>query len=51
VNVAINPDTTVGALLDADPELDAVLIEAAPAFAKLRNPVIRRTVAKVISVF
>jgi hypothetical protein len=37
----------VGALLEAYPELENVLIELAPAFAKLRNPVLRRTVAKV----
>ena len=43
----IGPETTVGALLEAYPELEGVLIEMAPAFAKLRNPVVRRTVAKV----
>jgi hypothetical protein len=43
----IGPETTVGALLEAYPKLESVLIEMAPAFAKLRNPVVRRTVAKV----
>jgi hypothetical protein len=43
----IGPETTVGALLEAYPELERVLMEMAPAFAKLRNPVVRRTVAKV----
>ena len=43
----ITPDTKVGALLDAYPELEDKLIELAPAFAKLRNPVLRKTVAKV----
>jgi hypothetical protein len=43
----ITPDTTIGALLDAYPDLESVLIDVAPAFAKLRNPVVRRTVAKV----
>jgi hypothetical protein len=43
----IGPETTVGALLEAYPELESVLVEMAPAFAKLRNPVVRRTVAKV----
>ena len=43
----IGPETTVGALLEAYPELEGLLIEMAPAFAKLRNPVVRRTVAKV----
>lgn len=43
----ICPDTKVAALLDAYPELEAVLVELAPAFKNLRNPVLRRTVAKV----
>jgi len=43
----IEPGTTVGALLDAFPEAERVLIELAPAFGRLRNPVVRRTVAKV----
>ena len=45
--IPITPDTKVAALLDAYPELEPVLIEAAPAFRKLRNPVLRKTVAKV----
>ena len=47
MSLAINPDTTVGALLEAYPEIEGVLLEMAPVFAKLRNPVVRRTVAKV----
>ena len=47
MSLAIGPETTVGALLEAYPELESVLVEMAPAFAKLRNPVVRRTVAKV----
>src|SRR5690349_24242332 len=43
----IGPETTVGALLEAYPELESVLVGMAPAFAKLRNPVVRRSVAKV----
>jgi len=43
----IGPSLTVGALLEAYPEAEKVLIELAPAFASLRNPVLRRTVAKV----
>jgi hypothetical protein len=46
----IGPEMTVGALLEAYPELESVLVEMAPAFAKLRNPVVRRTVAKVAGV-
>jgi uncharacterized protein (DUF1800 family) len=43
----INPETKVGALLDAYPGIEDVLIAWAPAFAKLKNPILRRTVAKV----
>lgn len=43
----ITPDTKVGALLDAYPSLEETLIEQAPAFGKLRNPILRKTVAKV----
>lgn len=47
MTLPINPDTKVGALLDAYPGIDEVLISWVPAFAKLRNPVLRKTVAKV----
>jgi len=43
----ITPHTKVGALLDAHPELEDLLIQAVPAFVKLRNPILRATVAKV----
>jgi hypothetical protein len=43
----INPGMKVSALLDAWPELEEVLIAQAPEFRKLRNPILRRTVAKV----
>lgn len=45
----ITPATRVGELLDAYPELEEVLIAAAPPFAKLANPVLRRTIARVTS--
>ena len=44
---AITPEMKVGALLDAYPDLEVLLYEIAPAFAKLRNPLLRKTVAKV----
>ena len=47
MSLPIGPETTVGAMIEAYPELESVLVEMAPAFAKLRNPVVRRTVAKV----
>jgi len=45
----ITPQTRVADLLKAYPQLEEVLVEIAPAFNKLRNPVLRRTVAKVTS--
>ena len=37
----------VAELLDAWPELEDVLVAQAPEFQKLRNPILRRTVARV----
>lgn len=47
MSLPINPETKVGALLETYPELEATLIACAPAFAKLKNPVLRRTVARL----
>ncbi|RLE19314.1 MAG: hypothetical protein DRJ14_01085 [Acidobacteria bacterium] len=44
---AITPDTKVGSLLDNFPELEPVLMALSPKFEKLKNPVLRKTVAKV----
>ncbi len=43
----ITPKTKVYELLQAYPELEDVLIEMAPVFKKLKNPVLRRTIARV----
>jgi len=43
----ITPRTKVYDLLQAYPELEDVLIEIAPVFKKLKNPVLRRTIARV----
>lgn len=43
----VNGDTKVGALLDAHPELEDVLVGLSPEFKRLQNPILRRTVAKV----
>ena len=43
----ITPETKVAKLLEAYPDLEEVLIGLAPAFGKLRNPVLRKSVAKV----
>jgi len=45
----ITPETKVAAQPEAYPELEPVLIAAAPAFNKLSNPVLRRTIARVTS--
>jgi hypothetical protein len=46
-NTDIIPETKISRMLEQYPELEPVLMEMAPAFNKLRNPVLRRTVAKV----
>jgi hypothetical protein len=43
----ITPDSRIGELLEHWPELEDVLVELSPHFRALRNPVLRRTVAKV----
>jgi hypothetical protein len=43
----ITPKTKVLQLLEAYPELEAYLVGIVPAFSKLKNPVLRRTVAKI----
>jgi len=45
----IDPDTKVARLLDHYPQLEDVLIAMAPPFEKLKNPVLRRSVARVAS--
>lgn len=45
----INPQTKVGEVLDTYPQLEEVLISISPSFAKLKNPILRRTVARVVS--
>lgn len=45
----ITPDTKVATLLNDFPELEQELLALSPEFAKLRNPVLRRTVARVTS--
>jgi hypothetical protein len=45
----ITPQTVVADLLNNYPELEDKLIEIAPVFKKLKNPVLRKTIAKVTS--
>ena len=46
-NLIITPKTKVLELIEAYPELEDILIEYAPAFKKLKNPILRKTVAKI----
>lgn len=43
----ISPKTKVLQLIETYPQLEDVLIEFAPAFKKLKNPVLRKTVARI----
>lgn len=43
----ITPRTKIHELLEAYPALESTLIQLAPVFSKLRNPVLRRTIARV----
>ena len=45
----ITPQTIVADLLNNYPELEDKLIEIAPVFKNLKNPVLRKTIAKVTS--
>lgn len=46
-DLVITPKTKVLDLLEAYPQLEEVLIQYAPAFKKLKNPVLRKTVARI----
>ena len=43
----ITPQTRIGEFLDNYPELEDLLISLSPAFQKLKNPVLRRTIGRV----
>lgn len=49
MSIPITPETKVGELLDAYPGIENKLIEWVPAFKKLQNPVLRKTVTKVVT--
>jgi len=46
----ITPKTKILELIETYPKLEELLIEIAPAFKKLKNPILRKTVAKITSV-
>lgn len=43
----ITPHTKIAELLDAYPQLEEELIKISPHFKKLKNPVLRKTIAKI----
>jgi len=49
-NIEITPSTKVNDLLDAYPELEETLIGIAPPFKKLKNPLLRKSVARVATI-
>jgi uncharacterized protein (DUF2249 family) len=49
IGKTITPETKVAQLLKEFPNLEECLIKIAPAFSKLRNPVLKKTIAKVTS--
>lgn len=46
-NLIISPKTKILQLIEAYPQLEDVLISYVPAFEKLKNPVLRNTVARI----
>lgn len=46
-NLIITPKTKLSELLNHYPQLEDLLIEMAPKFKKLQNPVLRKTIARV----
>lgn len=46
----ITPKTKIYDLLEAYPELEDVLIDSAPEFRKLKNPVLRKTIARITNI-
>lgn len=46
----ITPKTKISDLLDAYPQLEDLLIEMAPPFKKLKNPVLRKTIARITTI-
>jgi hypothetical protein len=47
MSIPITPETKIADLLDAYPQLEDVLIQQSPHFTALKNPILRKTVAKV----
>ena len=46
-NLIITPKTKILELIESFPQLEDILVEYAPAFKKLKNPFLRKTIAKI----
>ncbi len=46
----ITPKTKIYDLLEAFPELEDTLLNAAPAFQKLKNPALRKTITRITNI-
>lgn len=46
----ITPKTKIYELLEAYPEIESVLVDSAPEFIKLKNPVLRKTIARITNI-
>ena len=46
----ITPKTKIYDLLEAFPELEDILIDSAPEFKKLKNPVLRKTITRITNI-
>ena len=49
-SLIITPKTKIYDLLEAYPELEDILISSAPEFKKLKNPVLRKTIARITNI-
>jgi hypothetical protein len=47
MSIPITPETKIAELLEAYPRLEDVLIQQSPHFKALKNPILRKTVARV----
>lgn len=48
--IIITPRTKIYDLIEAYPQLEEVLISLAPEFRKLKNPVLRKTIARIANI-
>ena len=49
VDLNITPKTKIAELLSAYPQLEEKLVKMSPAFEKLKNPILRKTIARITS--